>query len=433
MFGFISDATVKNIKLTGINVAGNSLVGGLVGFSTGSGSAVIQKCSATGTLTSTASQSGGLIGKTQAGTTVSESYCNVTVSSTNGNYLGGFIGHNDQSSVITNCYSRGNVSSTNGNQIGGFAGVNQSATITNCYSTGSASGGGGSVGGLVGAVAGSTVNNSFWDTDVSGNGTSAAGTGKTTAQMKTQSTFTDAGWNFSTVWEMIGSNYPRLTSIPDAALPVELTSFTVSVNQRNAELKWRTATEMNNHGFEIERRMVQGSGLKVSFTAGGQGSDQNSSDMNHEPLTTSWTRVGFVEGNGISNVQHEYSFTDRSVSTGTYSFRLKQIDRDGMFAYSQEVEVTVSAVPNIFALEQNYPNPFNPSTAIGFTLQVSGLTTLKIYDAVGREVSALVNEHLEAGVYHQKMFDASPLSSGIYFARLVSGGSTQIRKLLLVK
>ncbi len=84
-------------------------------------------------------------------------------------------------------------------------------------------------------------------------------------------------------------------------------------------------------------------------------------------------------------------------------------------------------------LLQNYPNPFNPSTTLGFTLQVPGLTTLKIYDALGRELATLVNEHLEAGVYHERTFDASHLASGIYFARLTSGGTSQMKKMSLIK
>ncbi|MFA6469868.1 MAG: GLUG motif-containing protein [Bacteroidota bacterium] len=409
LFGFISDATVKNITLTGINYSGNSLVGGVVGFSTGFGLAVIQKCSATGTITSTASQSGGLIGKTQAGTTVSESFCNVTVSSTNGNYLGGFIGHNDQSSTITNCYSRGNVSSTNGNQVGGFAGVNQSATITNCYSTGSASGGGSFVGGLVGAVASSTVNNSFWDTEASGNGTSYAGTGKTTALMKTQSTFTDAGWDFTNIWEIVGSNYPRLQSNPDEALPVELVSFTASAKQHSVELLWKTVTEVNNYGFEIERTVIS-----------------------NQLSAISWSKAGFVEGNGTSNAPKEYSFRDRNVDAEKYSYRLKQIDRNGKFSYSHAVEITIAHTPKEFALEQNYPNPFNPSTVISYQLPVNSPVTMKVYDVIGREVATLVNEVKEAGSY-SVTFDASKLSSGIYFARLQNGDKVQLKKMLMMK
>jgi hypothetical protein len=126
-------------------------------------------------------------------------------------------------------------------------------------------------------------------------------------------------------------------------------------------------------------------------------------------------------------------FYDRVSSTGTYSFRLKQIDRDGEFSYSQEVEAEVGSVPVIFALEQNYPNPFNPSTTIGFTLERAGLTTLKIYNIVGQEVATLVNEVLESGVYHQKQFNAGNMASGVYFARLVSGDKVQVKKLMLMK
>jgi hypothetical protein len=194
------------------------------------------------------------------------------------------------------------------------------------------------------------------------------------------------------------------------ALPVELSSFSAKVNSKSVELLWTTATELNNYGFEVERTSV--------------GNDQTTE--------SDWNTVGFVEGNGTTNAPQEYSFIDKDAK-GRVSYRLKQIDRDGEFTYSQAVEVIVSDVPLFFALEQNYPNPFNPSTTIGFTLQESGMTSLKIYDAIGREVATLVNENLEAGVYHQKTFDASKLSSGIYFTRLTSSGKTQMRKIVLMK
>ncbi|MFA6470216.1 MAG: LamG-like jellyroll fold domain-containing protein [Bacteroidota bacterium] len=202
-----------------------------------------------------------------------------------------------------------------------------------------------------------------------------------------------------------------------APLPVELVSFTASSQRLNAELKWKTATELNNHGYEIERTIV---------------SVQKSQGKDAAP-TKSWSKVGFLEGSGTSNAPKEYTFTDKVQKAGKYSYRLKQIDRDGKFSYSQAVEVNVGAVPLVFALEQNYPNPFNPSTTIGFTLQESGKTTLKIYDAIGREVVTLVDEVLEAGAYHQQIFDASRFASGVYFARLVSGSKVQVKKLMLMK
>ncbi len=194
-------------------------------------------------------------------------------------------------------------------------------------------------------------------------------------------------------------------------LPVELTTFTAQPRESAVELRWSTATEVNNHGFEVERRAMDNGHLIID----------------------NWTKAGFVEGNGNSHSPKEYSYTDHGMSAGKYSYRLKQIDRDGKFEYSKEVEVTVASAPSKFELSQNYPNPFNPSTTIGFTLQNSGMTTLKVYDAIGREVATLANEYLEAGVYHQRTFDASSFSSGIYLARLQNGTAIQIKKMVLMK
>ncbi len=201
---------------------------------------------------------------------------------------------------------------------------------------------------------------------------------------------------------------PTIGAIDNAnPLPVELTSFTASTEKNGVTLKWKTATEINNYGFEIQRSAV---------------SSQQS--------VNTWSKIGFVEGSGTTNAPKSYSFTDKSAA-GKTSYRLKQIDRDGKFEYSKMVEVTVSA-PKEFSLEQNYPNPFNPTTAIGYQLSANSFTTLKIYDAIGREVATLVNEVKEAGSYSAQ-FDGAKLSSGIYFANLTSSGKTQMRKLMLMK
>jgi hypothetical protein len=192
------------------------------------------------------------------------------------------------------------------------------------------------------------------------------------------------------------------------ALPVELTSLTASTSKNGVTLNWKTATETNNYGFEIQRSAV---------------SSQQSNK--------SWSKLGFVEGNGTTNAPKSYSFTDKSAS-GKISYRLKQIDRDGKFEYSQVVEVTAVTTPKEFALEQNYPNPFNPTTAFSYQLSANSFTTLKIYDAIGREVATLVNEAKEAGTYSAQ-FDGAKLSSGIYFAKLTSDRKTQMKKLLLLK
>jgi hypothetical protein len=199
----------------------------------------------------------------------------------------------------------------------------------------------------------------------------------------------------------------------ETPLAVELKSFAAMKNISGIILTWNTVSEINNFGFDIERRTV-------------------SQNTNLEKTTATWKKIGFVVGNGTNNTAHSYSYADAGVSSGTVAYRLKQIDNNGTYKYSNEVEVAV-AVPKIFALNQNYPNPFNPTTTITFTLAQDGLTTLKIYDVLGREVATLMNDNLKAGVVNTVNFNASMLSSGVYFSRLENNGNVQIKKLLLMK
>ena len=189
------------------------------------------------------------------------------------------------------------------------------------------------------------------------------------------------------------------------SLPVELSSFTSAVRGSNVELSWSTATEANNYGFDVER------------TPAG---------------TQSWSKVSFVSGNGTSNVAHNYAYAD-NVSMGKYSYRLKQIDRDGKFQYSATVEATVGMTPNTMILGQNYPNPFNPETKIEFAVPATGFTTLKVYNMLGAEVSTLVNGTVEAGVLNQVSFKGSTFPSGMYFYTLRSGSFVDTKKMLMVK
>ncbi|RKY93328.1 MAG: hypothetical protein DRQ13_09595 [Ignavibacteriae bacterium] len=133
-------------------------------------------------------------------------------------------------------------------------------------------------------------------------------------------------------------------------IPVELTSFAASVSDENVTLNWSTATETNNQGFNVERNA--GSGFE---------------------------KIGFVAGFGTTTETHSYSYNDNSLEVGTYTYRLKQVDYDGTFEYSDVVEVDVLA-PDVFALEQNYPNPFNPSTTINFSLAADSKVSLKVFD-----------------------------------------------------
>jgi len=191
-------------------------------------------------------------------------------------------------------------------------------------------------------------------------------------------------------------------------LPVELTSFTAKVSGNNVNLNWTTATELNNNGFDIERKSV------ISFEGFGN-----------------WEKIGFVKGFGTTNSSQNYSYNDNGLDYGKYLYRLKQIDLDGSFNYSNEVEVEIKSVTS-FNLEQNYPNPFNPGTIISWQSPINGYQTLKVYDVLGNEVATLVDEYREAGSY-QYEFNARDLSSGIYFYKLQIGDFVQTKKMILMQ
>jgi hypothetical protein len=196
-------------------------------------------------------------------------------------------------------------------------------------------------------------------------------------------------------------------------VPVELISFRADFSENNVTLSWQTATETNNYGFQVER------GQK------------------------NWIQIGFMQGNGTTTQPMSYTFTDRNVEAGHYQYRLKQIDFDGSYTYSDIVEVEIQSPMN-FSLEQNYPNPFNPTTKIKFTIPVTlsevegSLVTLKVYDVLGNEIATLINEAKSTGNY-QVEFDAVgtsrdlSLSSGIYFYKLQAGNFIQTKKMVLMK
>lgn len=188
-------------------------------------------------------------------------------------------------------------------------------------------------------------------------------------------------------------------------IPVELTAFTALALDGSVVLNWRTATETNNRIFEIERK-----------------SDN-----------TNYVTIGFVSGQGTTTQPHDYSFVDKSVNPGVYSYRLKQIDYDGRFSYSDEVNVVVGlGTPSRFELLQNYPNPFNPVTTINYNIAQAGFVKLSVYNLLGQEIETLVNEFKESG-YYQTAFDAANLSSGVYLYKLETPSFTQIKKMVVNK
>jgi hypothetical protein len=191
-------------------------------------------------------------------------------------------------------------------------------------------------------------------------------------------------------------------------LPVELVNFAAQVNGNSVTLEWSTATEVNNYGFEVERRI-----------------------KNEKLEIINWQMVGFVNGNGNSNSPKDYSFVDKTVLSGKYSYRLKQIDNDGKYEYSVAIDVYLG-MPKDYNLSQNYPNPFNPATKIAYSIPTDGFVTLKVFDALGREVASLLNENKKAGSY-EVVFDGSQLASGIYICKMSSANYTSSIKMIIVK
>jgi Secretion system C-terminal sorting domain len=188
-------------------------------------------------------------------------------------------------------------------------------------------------------------------------------------------------------------------------VPVELLSFTAENINGELVLKWQTATETNNMGFEILR-----------FA-------QNDNDK--------WETIGYVPGFGTTTEPKSYSFADDNISSGIYTYRLKQIDFDGTFEYSQEIEVEVSS-PTEFSLEQNYPNPFNPSTTIKFSLPEKTNLIISVYNLIGEKVEEVFSGELESG-YHEVNFNASLLASGVYLYQLQAQDYISVKKMLLLK
>ncbi|MEZ4821324.1 MAG: T9SS type A sorting domain-containing protein [Ignavibacteria bacterium] len=190
------------------------------------------------------------------------------------------------------------------------------------------------------------------------------------------------------VYFVEGSNDP---------LPVELASFVSTVTRNNVELNWSTATETNNQKFEIERSI------------------SNSNE---------WTKVGEVEGHGTTTDIQNYKYNDRGVSTGHYTYRLKQVDFNGTANYHELSAEVIVGVPTAYALSQNYPNPFNPTTKIDYELPYDGKVSILLYDISGREVAKLVNEVKTAG-YYTVQFNGANLASGMYFYRINAEGTGQ--------
>ncbi len=212
----------------------------------------------------------------------------------------------------------------------------------------------------------------------------------------------------------VGLNNTILEYAVIHAVPIQLASFTAAVvNNHTVRLDWRTISEVNNYGFEVERAIGSPTGFVV--------------------ITTS-----IIPGHGTTNEPRNYTFTDNNAPSGRLYYRLKQIDLDGTINYTEPISVDVltgvgeNVLPTEFSLKQNYPNPFNPSTKIEFSIAKAGFVSLKVYDILGREAATIVNERLNQGNY-TKTFSGEGLSSGVYWYKLTSSSFSQTKKFVLSK
>ncbi|HTX18505.1 MAG TPA: T9SS type A sorting domain-containing protein, partial [Bacteroidota bacterium] len=194
------------------------------------------------------------------------------------------------------------------------------------------------------------------------------------------------------------------------ALPVELVNLTAMANGRTIDLTWATKTEVNNYGFDVERQAI-----------------------NADKSTSAWAKVGFVEGNGTSNTQHNYSYNDVVSAAGSFNYRLKQTDKDGKFTYSSVVEANATLTAADYQLSQNYPNPFNPTTKFNFAVKTSENVSVRVYNALGQEVVSLFDGVVPADQIQSVTFDGSRLASGMYFYVLRAKDRVEIKKMLMIK
>ncbi len=476
LFGYIDGTIIENLGATNVNITGQSKVGGLVGRSFNS---QITGCYTTGVVNSENDDwnTGGLVGWNTNSSSISECYstCNVYGDEN----TGGLVGENKESSTISSSYSTGNIESSTSNSdwggAGGFAGGNaESGTIINCYSSGSVtrksssssvnfgsflginkanvensysignvfqSDGETSLGtdnGFVGTDNSGSYTANFFDSEASNQSTATGATAKSTSEMKTLSTFTDAGWDFvgetangtDDYWDMdysenINNGYPYLSweDGGDQSLPVELTSFTARAGDGQVTLCWVTESEINNDAFLLERS-TDGESLEL---------------------------LAEIEGHGTVSFRNEYEYVDYQVENWkTYHYRLADRDYNGVLTRHK----TITATPNVdgvqkvseavikeYALFPAYPNPFNPQTSIRFNIpnidNAADEIRLTVYNALGQKIATLYDGPIAGGAFEMQWNGRDDLGvqqpSGVYLVHFRSEQFIQTQKIVLVR
>ncbi len=196
----------------------------------------------------------------------------------------------------------------------------------------------------------------------------------------------------------------HILNLNNSSLPVILTEFISISNGNSLRLNWKTEAEINNSGFELERKSEGGI----------------------------WQKIAFIAGSGTTNQPVEYTYEDKKLQPGKYNYRLKQIDYNGNYEYFDLTLPVIITKPKEFALGQSYPNPSNPKSIIDFRLPERTMVNISVYNLLGQLVSTLVNEELDAGIYTAE-FNGNELSSGTYIYRISAGSYTEVKKLVLIK
>ena len=216
--------------------------------------------------------------------------------------------------------------------------------------------------------------------------------------------------NYNWYIEFNGTSYTNITtpfyaSSVQSPLPVTMNSMNLNASGNSVTLKWKTSSEVNNKGFDIERKNVNDS---------------------------SWIKAGYTDGKGTISTGGNYTFTEKLNASGRYEYRLKQTDYNGNYSYFNFTGSAEIVSPKSYSLGQNYPNPFNPSTKISFEIPEKTMVTIKIHDAAGREIETLIRGTKEAGIYEIE-WNARSYSSGVYFYRIKTDKFSTVRKMVLVK
>lgn len=202
----------------------------------------------------------------------------------------------------------------------------------------------------------------------------------------------------------INGTFSGAGTICTGALPVTLSLFNALSQKNNVILRWKTESELNNSGFDVERKTDRGE----------------------------WSKIAFVQGSGTTNQPVEYAYEDKKLMPDKYFYRLKQIDYNGNYEYFDLALYVLISKPQVFSLGQNYPNPSNPKSNIDFQLPEKTLINISVYNLLGQLVATLVNQEKDAGIY-TVVFDGSNVSSGTYIYRITAGTFTEVKKMLIVK